>query len=205
MSLIPKSTGGRIVLLVALQTLVLMAILADRAVTLMTGHELVVKTVPVDPRDIFRGDYVALNYEISRIEVGRLEGDRQFLPGDRVYVTLKPEGDDWVAETVSHRPPAATSLAPEDRFLRATVDYVYEAPERTGARGGGRECPAPCTTVTLKYGIESYFVPEGTGRALEEARNDERVSVVLAVRPNGRAAIKALKLDGKILAREGLL
>ena len=33
--------------------------------TLIHGHKLMLKTVPVDPRDLLRGDYVILDYEIS--------------------------------------------------------------------------------------------------------------------------------------------
>ena len=92
----------------------------------------------------------------------------------------------------------------DQRVLRADVDYVYEGLERAAAEDGRPACPAPCTTLRVTYGIESYFVPEGTGRTLESERNKERVSVVIAVRGDGRAAIKALQLDGKTIAREGL-
>jgi uncharacterized membrane-anchored protein len=30
------------------------------------GREITLKTVPVDPRSVFRGDYVALDYEAGR-------------------------------------------------------------------------------------------------------------------------------------------
>jgi len=35
--------------------------------TLLTGKEVLLKTVPVDPRYFLRGDYVILNYEIAQI------------------------------------------------------------------------------------------------------------------------------------------
>jgi len=56
----------------------------------------------------------------------------------------------------------------------------------------------------MRYGIESFFLPEGEGRELEDARNKERVSVDVALSPSGDAAIKALRLDGEIIAEEGL-
>ncbi len=204
-----RTTPARIVVVVVLQTLMLAAIVADRALTLATGREIVVKTEPVDPHDLFRGDYIALSYAMSRLEVGRLEGDDSFSPGETVYVTLKREGDAWVPVAATHSLPPAS---PDTLVLRATTDYVYEAPGRPTALPSESlpeetvpPCPDPCRTLTLSYGIESYFVPEGQGRALEEERNAKRLSVVLAVRGDGRAAIKALMLDGKVIASEGLL
>ena len=38
-------------------------------ITLKTGREVLLKTVPVDPRDMLMGDYVILNYEISQVPI----------------------------------------------------------------------------------------------------------------------------------------
>ena len=57
----------------------------------------------------------------------------------------------------------------------------------------------------LRYGIESYFVPEGTGRALEAHLREIRIEAVLAVGRDGDVAIKGLKVDGKLVAEEPLL
>jgi uncharacterized membrane-anchored protein len=56
----------------------------------------------------------------------------------------------------------------------------------------------------VHYGIESYFVPQGAGKPIEDQRNKEKVSVDIAVDRDGRAAIKALKIDGAVYAEEGL-
>jgi len=47
---------------------------------------------------------------------------------------------------------------------------------------------------TIVYGIESYFVQEGTGKAIEDAMRQNRESVVveLVVAPDGKASIKAV-------------
>ena len=46
----------------------------------------------------------------------------------------------------------------------------------------------------IVYGIESYFVQEGTGKAIEDAmrRGREGVVVELAVAPNGKTSIKTI-------------
>ena len=41
--------------------------IALRAIPLLTGQTVLVKVVPVDPRELFRGDYVQLSYDFSRV------------------------------------------------------------------------------------------------------------------------------------------
>jgi uncharacterized membrane-anchored protein len=60
----------------------------------------------------------------------------------------------------------------------------------------------------VAYGLEKYFVPQGGGRAIELAQvrtgpdRRSRVTVVAAVAPDGRAAIKRLLIDGQVLYAE---
>ena len=61
-----------------------------------------------------------------------------------------------------------------------------------------------CDSFNIRYGLEKFFVPEGEGRELEQARNQRKLSVVAAVTPSGRAAIKRLLLDGKPVYDEPL-
>ncbi|RUV26721.1 MAG: hypothetical protein EOQ60_03660 [Mesorhizobium sp.] len=44
-------------------------IIAGRAAILRNGKEVLLKVEPVDPRDLLRGDYISLGYDISRIPV----------------------------------------------------------------------------------------------------------------------------------------
>ena len=44
---------------------------AYKEFTLKTGDEILLKTLPVDPRDLFRGDYVILRYEIGTINASK--------------------------------------------------------------------------------------------------------------------------------------
>jgi uncharacterized membrane-anchored protein len=53
--------------------------------------------------------------------------------------------------------------------------------------------------VTVEYGIESYFVEEGRGRAVEATRNVGDLRVEVAIAKSGQALITALLLDGKAL------
>lgn len=60
--------------------------------TLRTGTEVILKTEPVDPRDLFRGDYVVLNYEISTLDLEEIPvEDPYFEYNDRIYLVLELE------------------------------------------------------------------------------------------------------------------
>ena len=54
------------------QSLFLGAMVWDRVSLLRSGDVVTLRTAPVDPRDIFRGDYVILNYDISRLHIAEL-------------------------------------------------------------------------------------------------------------------------------------
>ena len=57
----------------------------------------------------------------------------------------------------------------------------------------------------VKYGIEDYYVQEGTGRALERPPQDEKVSIQVAVDRFGNAGIKAVLVNGRPKFIETLL
>ena len=79
-------------------------IIQGRASILRSGKEVRLRTVPVDPRDLFRGDYVVLSYAISTVEAA--DSDSKFERGDTVYVTLVPGPDGFAqAKTASHARP----------------------------------------------------------------------------------------------------
>ena len=61
----------------------------------------------------------------------------------------------------------------------------------------GTDFRAFCAKLQVRYNLERYFVPEGEGRTLEDARNSRKLTVIAAVTPSGRAAIKRLLVDGK--------
>ena len=67
-----------------------------------------------------------------------------------------------------------------------------------------REACPDCGRAIVSYGIESYFVPEGEGRELEDSRNAGRITVDVALGKDGTPAIKQLRLDGEPVYQEPL-
>jgi hypothetical protein len=53
------------------------------------------------------------------------------------------------------------------------------------------------TQISVEYGIESYFVEEGKGKAIEAARNARDLQVEVSLRRDGKGLITVLFMDGK--------
>jgi uncharacterized membrane-anchored protein len=79
---------GLLVVAVVFQVGVLLAMigLAARPLVASGGRTVLLHVMPVDPRDLFRGDYVTLSYDVSSVS-------SQLEPGQTVYVQLVPAPD----------------------------------------------------------------------------------------------------------------
>lgn len=173
-----------------LQAALLCWMVADRAILLASGTEVRLAVVPIDPRDLLRGDYVVLAYDISQIDPATLEGDKDFAYGEPIYVSLRQDGDHWSATAIHHDDPGGEIV------LRGKI---------VGTSAAGSGCIQPCRTYRVEYGLEKFFVPEGEGLALEEMRNARRISVDVAVGSGGRGALKRLLVDGAVQYEDSLL
>ncbi len=103
---------------------------------LQRGEVILLRTRPVDPRDIVRGDYMILNYDISSVFDAA-----GFQPGQEVFVILEKRGEFHEAVGVSESMPPVSA---HQRVARGTIKSSW---------GGKR----------VEYGIEQFFVPEGKG------------------------------------------
>ena len=158
-----------LIILILLQLLILVGLTGYNEAILAFGKTVVLQTAPVDPRDLFRGDYVVLRYEISTLD--SIPGYWQIDEGDNIYVRLEKQDDVWGAIQVS-------KAEPDDW-------YYFIAGEVTDVRDD---------TLRVEYGIEAYFVPEGEG--LEIQRADD-LKVRVSINESGKAIIKNLIVDGE--------
>ena len=62
----------------------------------------------------------------------------------------------------------------------------------------------PDAVLQVRYGIESYFVPQGEGPRLEALARDKKLAARIAVDKGGNAAIKGLQIDGVLQYEEPL-
>jgi uncharacterized membrane-anchored protein len=182
---IPKAVLFGVAVLVQCVLLVLMV--ADRMQILREGTEVTLQTQPVDPRDLLRGDYVVLRYDISQLPAGTLAGQPAAERNPIVFVKLVPDAA-GLYQAVSVHAEAVPVTAPEVLIRGRLATY--------GGASCGSDRRAFCDKLVIRYGLENYFVPEGEGKKLEQTRNQQKLRVVAAVLPSGRAAIKRLLLDG---------
>lgn len=166
-----------------------------RAAILQNGAEIILKTSPVDPRDLMRGDYVRLAFEsISVVDGSLFEGEwpdkTGFAP---VWLTLETGEDGLAVPTaVTHKKPEPVN--PKAVYLRSKPVELYGA-EQSGSKD---------VSVSLSFGIERYYVPEGEGLEIEAARNAQRTTVAVRVSEDGEAQIARLMIDGEALYQEPL-
>ena len=179
----------RYLALVLLLSLPLLGMVGRQIHILNQGVEVALEIVPVDPRSLFRGDYVRLNYAISRLKTAELDGDDEFSLHDDIYVMLAPRKDRYVAKGVfrQHLAPSDGQLIIKGR-VSSVVGQQWNSDEKKM-----RSIP---TVLSVRYGIESYFVPEGTGLELEKQASSGDVTVLVAVLESGDAAIKGLRMNG---------
>ncbi len=189
----------KIALLLIVQIGVLAAMIGDKQWTLNTGTPVVLQTEPVDPRSMFMGDYARLTYSISRLRLDgatALGGDKDFQQHDTVWVALQPDANGARAVSVHHRRDA---IAPGLLALKGEVQYVSDNDWDRAANKSVSQ-----RTLQVRYGIEQYYVQEGSGAQIERPSGGEKVSILVAVDARGKAGILALLFDGKERYRETL-
>ncbi|WP_043611625.1 GDYXXLXY domain-containing protein [Ensifer sp. ZNC0028] len=176
-------------LVAGVQTAALGYMIESRASILRSGRDVLLKTVPVDPRDLLRGDYVILNYDISRLQPELFKGDTPKQSEEaQVYVRLEKQLDGfWAATEASFQPLSPTG----DSVVLRSLPFIYYP-------------SSALSSVSVEYGIERFYVPEGEGRTLEEARNAEALSVDIRVDDKGKAQIREIAVNGSPVYEEPL-
>lgn len=189
---------ARLGLVILIQTGVLLSMVWDRAAILNEGTPVLLKTEPVDPRSLFRGYYVDLNYEINRLELSRLEGDMAFKRWQQVFVALEKQNGHWSAASVFRAWP---SVIGDQVIIQGTIErIVYE----DNLCEFDDDLTCKIKALIVRYGIDSYFIPEGDGGKIEELMRDNRDNfrVGVSVDSEGKAAIRGLLLSGDWLYQE---
>jgi uncharacterized membrane-anchored protein len=196
----------------SIQTATIGLMVWDRIQLLKSGREIVLPIVPVDPRSLFRGDYVILSYDVQRVPTELVTPELEKAQPSSFYVTLTKKGEVWTPTAVTLKPAA---VGADQVALKARLRYgtwmgagarrlsVVEVPQVEP----NQPTPVPrrVQTFDVRYGIESYFVQEDTGGAVEKVARERKLAAVIAVDAKGNAAIKALMIDGKVQYEEPLI
>ena len=186
-----------LVLIAAIVALVQIGVLASmivsRAAILRDGQEVMLEVQPVDPRDLLRGDYVRLGYNISSVPAELFE-DAGNEPGKAasytVFVRLQPgAGGIWQPVAARFGAPPAAPIGVDMVDVRGT-SLIGD--------------PAGAKSIAVDYGIERFYLPEGEGRAVEENLRERNFRMVVAVSREGAAQIKAFYDGDTLIYREPL-
>ncbi|OEF95873.1 GDYXXLXY domain-containing protein [Desulfuribacillus alkaliarsenatis] len=161
-----------IISLIILQLLFLGVQIAVSEHALANGQQIKLQLEPVDPRSLMQGDYVILNYTISQPTAERerqwereQQWDKDFRHGQRLRIVLAPDEDG----------------VHQYKELYAGQQLAVDEVVINGTYRGWR----------VLYGIETYFVPEGTGLEVERAANYAYVRIS----SRGNAIIERLSED----------
>jgi uncharacterized membrane-anchored protein len=170
-----------VIFVILCQVFVLAFMAGKRELISLTGKTVFLRTAPIDPRDIFRGDYVRLRYEISGIPFNKatpelLERFKKNRADTPVYAALNI-GEDGIAEAVS-----LSLEKPQGLFIKGN----FPSSGDSFSSGPG---------MAVKYGIESYFVQQGKGLDMEKMRGSRNAVQVplemeVALAEDGTAVIK---------------
>lgn len=128
------------------------------------GTPVILRTTPVDPRSLFRGNYVRLNYDISNIDEGMT--DDLFKHNEVGYVTLKEEDGVFIATGLhKERPDSGV-------YIRGRIKSLWGS-------------------YFMKYGIEAYFMPKEKALKAERCVR-QGASAEIYLLGSGKAAIAKL-------------
>ncbi len=134
--------------------------------------QIMVKTLPYDPRDLISGQYIRLTYEFNNLD--KFVNNQQRMANNNtkdIWVVLHEVNSFYEVNTVLFSKP--TDVPAGNVVIRGIKNnYNYG---------------------NVTYGIEKYFVKEGT-----KEPNPESLTVKLDVYEDGKVRIAQVFLDGKI-------
>jgi uncharacterized membrane-anchored protein len=157
-----------LLIVVCVQLALPLALAGLAAADLAFGQEIRLKAQPVDPLDVFRGNYVVLRYQISSLPVSG-----EVRRGDKLCARLQESDGDWRANYADPGQPSGTVIC-----------------------GRARGDASPGESVGIEYGIETFYASAERARELEESIARGDLYAVLDLDADGSARIKRLEVDG---------
>ncbi|MDR3458147.1 MAG: GDYXXLXY domain-containing protein [Verrucomicrobiae bacterium] len=166
-----------LILVLTMQSAWLLGTVIRQEGILRVGKLVLLETQPMDPRDPLRGDFVRLNYKISNIPRDKFSPplNVDLAAGTKVYAALAPAGTNgfWEVTRAALKP---LTPAENEILLRGKSESSWHIPSGS---------------VHIEYGIEQYYVAEGTGNPRG------KLTAQVAVASSGRATIKEVFIDGQ--------
>lgn len=169
-------------LMVLAQWMVPVKMILDSESVLDEGTVYHFKTQPIDPSDPFRGKYVTLRFDVSRVETDTLY---RYESGETVYALLSVDSAGFVKiENISPQQPAQLN----NTLLQTTVRYASSY--------NGRQ------NVQLQFSFERFYVEESKAVATEQvywnAQGDStQVAYAVVKVRNGQGIIENVMINDR--------
>lgn len=103
------------------QLLFPLGVIGYNELKLATGEEVRLRMEPVDPLDFFRGEYVALSYEIANVDV-----EDGVEPGETVYVPLRKRDHYWTGDMALADRPSGDTVFIRGRQTEGGIEFGIE-------------------------------------------------------------------------------
>lgn len=178
-----KNSRKRIGFIIALAVplILLLSLIVKPLWTLKTGENIVLKTVPVDPRDLFYGDYVTLQYEIEEVPKEKLSPnlikklEKETSWGNfKVYGKLVAKDGVYILEELTETKPS------QSLYLTGNLQYYsYFNTEEV-------------EVYDVNFSLNRFFVPENTGMELEGLSRKGQLIAHIKVK-NGYAVLDSIE------------
>ena len=174
----PAKIGLAIFTAFVFQLVILSGLSGKGLVPRITSDRVRFEVVPVDPRDMMRGDYITLGYEFSRLPEDvtlideRIKSYKTKTNFNQksidVYVTLKfnLKEDIYKGVFFGSTPPT------KGRYLRGKLN----------------------SNNRIEFGIEAFYLQEGKGTIYEQAIREKKLVAEVYLSPDGFAQMKKVHI-----------
>ncbi|MEI6684763.1 MAG: GDYXXLXY domain-containing protein [Planctomycetota bacterium] len=174
----PAKIGLAIFTAFVFQLVILSGLSGKGLVPRITSDRVRFEVIPVDPRDMMRGEYIILGYEFSRLPADvelldeRIKSYKTNTDFNQksidVYVTLKFNLKEDVYKGIffGSTPPT------KGRYLRGKL----------------------ISNNRIEFGIESFYLQEGKSRNYEQAIKEKKLVAEVYLAPDGSAQMKQVHI-----------
>lgn len=200
-----------LLIVLAVFSAIIGGILLSNQMVVLTGEKIKIEVIPIDPSDLFRGRYVALNYDLSRLDdefINEADLDRLKGFGETVYVTLDLDEEGFATAKMAYADKPESGL-----FLKGKVKFFSEpyqdwnratrVPPPRPVDGESlpfeEDIPSPERVmkpgyIQIEYGIESFFLNPEDAKEAERGlwETEGKTYVEVSLSKDGKAVLTKL-------------
>ncbi len=174
----PAKIGLAIFTAFVFQLIILAGLSGKGLVPRITSDRVRFEVVPVDPRDMMRGEYIILGYEFSR------------LPEDVTLIdeTIKSYKTNMVSNQKSINVYVTLTFNLKEDIYKGI--FFASTPPTKGRYLRGKLN----SNNQITFGIEAFYLQEGKGQIYEQAIREKKLVAEVYLAPDGSAQMKQVHI-----------